>query len=100
MRKLKLPTGSQISRAAKSKIVGSTGIMMAGMGSRLVLQLLSFLIVSRFMGAAEFGTFVRVAALIAIISAFSGWGTGQPGAVPRQVAELDAVIGENGVDRV
>jgi O-antigen/teichoic acid export membrane protein len=36
--------------------------------------MLSFVLVSRFMGAAEFGAFVSVAALVGIIGAFSGWG--------------------------
>lgn len=51
--------------------------MTVGMSLRLLLQMGSFLLVSRYMGAREFGAFATVAASVAIISAFSGWGADQ-----------------------
>jgi O-antigen/teichoic acid export membrane protein len=73
----KLTVRSIIARAARSMIASSTAIMVAGMGLRLLLQMFSFLVVSRSMGAAEFGAFVSVVALVGIIAAFSGWGADQ-----------------------
>jgi O-antigen/teichoic acid export membrane protein len=64
----------RISMTVRSKTIRSTVIMSIGMGLRLLSQTVSFLIVSRFMGAAEFGAFISVAALVSIIAAFSGWG--------------------------
>lgn len=65
---------SRISITVRSKAIQSMVIMSVGMGLRLLSQTVSFLVVSRFMGAAEFGAFVSVAALVSIVAAFSGWG--------------------------
>src|ERR1700722_3462838 len=73
----RLAIRSVISLAARSTIASNTAIMATGMGLRLLLQIVSFVIVSRFMGAAEFGAFVTVTALVGIVSAFSGWGADQ-----------------------
>ena len=65
---------TRISITVRSEALRSTLVMSIGMGLRLLSQTVSFLIVSRFMGAAEFGAFVSVAALVSIIVPFSGWG--------------------------
>jgi O-antigen/teichoic acid export membrane protein len=74
---LRLTVHSLTLRARKSKIASSTGIITVGMSLRLILQMACFLLVTRYMGAGEFGAFVSVAASVAIISAFSGWGAEQ-----------------------
>jgi O-antigen/teichoic acid export membrane protein len=65
---------SAIRAAFQSQTASSTAIMAIGMGLRLIFQMLAFVLVSRVMGAAEFGAFGSVAALVGIIGAFSGWG--------------------------
>lgn len=50
----------------------NTGVMAAGTGGRLLLQIALFVIVARLLGPASFGAFVGVTALIAIISTFAG----------------------------
>jgi O-antigen/teichoic acid export membrane protein len=89
---LKLPIRSLIARGAESQIAGSTTIMVVGMGARLILQLLTFLIVSRVMGATQFGAFVSVGALVGIISTFSGWGGDQ--LVVKTVARDPSAFGQ------
>jgi O-antigen/teichoic acid export membrane protein len=89
---LKLPIRSLIVRGTKSGIASSTTIMVVGMGARLLLQMLTFLIVSRVMGAAQFGAFVTVGAWVWIISAFSGWGADQ--LIVKTVARVPSAFGE------
>lgn len=89
---LKLPIRSLIARGTNSEIATSTTIMMVGMGARLLLQMLTFLMVSRVMGAAQFGAFVTVGAWVWIISAFSGWGADQ--LIVKTVARVPSAFGE------
>jgi O-antigen/teichoic acid export membrane protein len=70
---MKLP--GFISRILRSKLVGSTAIMTIGNGTRLVLGAVTFLIVARDMGKAEFGIFAAVVAAAQIAMAFSGLGS-------------------------
>jgi O-antigen/teichoic acid export membrane protein len=69
--------------------------MTAGMGLRLLLQMLSFVIVAGSIGAGQFGAFASVAALVAIVSAFSGWGAEQliVRRVARNQSELPQSLG-------
>ena len=66
-----------IRRGLRSRVGGSTAIMTVGMGLRLALQMLSFVIVAGSMGAGQFGAFASVSALVSVVSAFSGWGADQ-----------------------
>lgn len=79
-----------IRRYLQSRLTGSTAIMTVGMGLRLLLQMLSFVIVAGSMGAREFGAFVSVAALVGIASAFAGWGGDQ--LIVRRVARAPSEL--------
>lgn len=50
----------------------NTGVMAAGTGGRLLLQIALFVIVARLLGPSSFGAFVGVTALVAIVSTFAG----------------------------
>ena len=65
---------AHITQIVHARLAQSTLTMAVGMGLRLLTQTLSFVIISRFLGAAEFGAFVSVTALVAVVAAFSGWG--------------------------
>jgi O-antigen/teichoic acid export membrane protein len=49
-----------------------TAIMAGGSAGRLLLQILLFVVVARMLGTADYGGFVSVTALVAIISTFAG----------------------------
>jgi O-antigen/teichoic acid export membrane protein len=64
-----------IAQILRSKIAGSTAIMTIGNGTRLVLGAVTFIIVARDMGKAEFGLFAAVVAAAQIVMTFSGLGS-------------------------
>lgn len=51
--------------------------MLAGSGARLLIQGVYFVLIARALGAEQYGAFVGVVALVAILSPFSPLGTGQ-----------------------
>ena len=69
--------GASLTEFLTSRIVGNTGIMTVGIGMQLVLQMISFVLVTRTMGASAFGAFSSVVALAGIAAAFAGWGGDQ-----------------------
>jgi O-antigen/teichoic acid export membrane protein len=59
----------------KSSVIARNTLWMSlGHGFRLVVQVVYFIIIARSLGAQGYGAFVSVAALVAILSPFSGWG--------------------------
>ena len=63
---------SQLTRLAGAKLATNAGIVALGSGGRLVLQIALFIAVARMLGATDYGAFVSVTALVAIVSTFSG----------------------------
>lgn len=49
---------------------------ITGQAARLLIQTAYFILIARLLGASAYGAFVGVAAMIAILSAFAGMGTG------------------------
>jgi O-antigen/teichoic acid export membrane protein len=62
----------KLTKLAGAKLVTNAGIVALGSGGRLVLQIALFIAVARMLGATDYGAFVSVTALVAIISTFSG----------------------------
>lgn len=56
----------------KAKLASNTGVVAGGNAGRLLLQSALFIIVARMLGTADYGAFISVTALVAIISTFSG----------------------------
>ncbi|BDP44148.1 hypothetical protein DAETH_41170 (plasmid) [Deinococcus aetherius] len=57
-------------------LIKNTIWMMGGFSARTVLQALYFLLIARSLGASEYGAFVAVTALVAILAPFASWGSG------------------------
>jgi O-antigen/teichoic acid export membrane protein len=55
----------------------NTVSMLAGFGARLLIQGVYFVLIARALGAEQYGAFIGVAALVAILAPFSPFGTGQ-----------------------
>lgn len=64
------------SRLRRSRFVQNSGWMLAGQGLRIVVQAVYFVIIARALGASQYGGFVGVAALIAVLAPFATWGAG------------------------
>lgn len=64
-------------RLRQSLLFRNTASMLAGSGARLLIQGVYFVLIARALGAAHYGAFVGVAALVAILAPFSPFGTGQ-----------------------
>jgi O-antigen/teichoic acid export membrane protein len=58
-----------------SRLARDTSHLAIGQGSRLVIQAAYFVLIARALGPEEYGAFVAVVALAAILSPFSGLGT-------------------------
>ncbi|HKD23685.1 MAG TPA: oligosaccharide flippase family protein [Rhizomicrobium sp.] len=63
---------AQLTRLATARLATNAGIVAFGNGGRLVLQILLFVAVARMLGATDYGAFISVTVLVAIISTFSG----------------------------
>ena len=63
---------AQLTKLARARLATNAGIVAFGSGGRLVLQILLFVAVARMLGATDYGAFVSVTVLVAIISTFSG----------------------------
>lgn len=71
------PVSSLAHRFRGSLLVRNTAAMLAGSGARLLIQGVYFVVIARALGAEQYGAFVGVVALVAILSPFSPFGTGQ-----------------------
>ncbi|MDE1985079.1 MAG: oligosaccharide flippase family protein [Alphaproteobacteria bacterium] len=60
------------SELARAKLATNAGVVAAGNAGRLLLQSALFIVVARMLGAADYGAFISVTALVAIISTFAG----------------------------
>lgn len=59
----------------KSLVQGSAWMLIA-QGSSIFIQAAYFIILARVLGAEDYGIFVGIAALAAVVGPFSGWGMG------------------------
>lgn len=64
-------------RLRKSLLVRNTFAMLAGSGTRLLIQGIYFVLIVRALGAGQYGAFVGVVALVVILAPFSPLGMGQ-----------------------
>lgn len=60
----------------RSRLARNTGSMLVAQLGRAAIQGLYFVLISRSLGAEGLGAFAAVAALVALVSPFSGWGGG------------------------
>lgn len=65
-----------IAKFRESTLAQNTAWMSGGQGLRLLLQAVFFIIIARSLGPKEYGAFVGVVALVAVLSPFSGLGYG------------------------
>lgn len=65
-----------IKKFSNSPLVRNTGWMMFGQGLRLVIQALYFIEIARSLGVRNYGAFVGVVALVAIVYPFGALGSG------------------------
>lgn len=68
---------SLVRRLRGSLLVRNTAAMLAGSGVRLLIQGVYFVLIARALGAGQYGAFVGVVALVAILKPFAPFGTGQ-----------------------
>lgn len=66
-----------VRRLRQSLVVRNTAAMLAGSGTRLLIQGVYFVLIAHALGAEQYGAFVGVVALVAILAPFSPFGTGQ-----------------------
>jgi O-antigen/teichoic acid export membrane protein len=67
---------SRYTALIQKPMVRGTLWMLLAKGIRIVLQAAYFVIIARALGADQYGAFVGVTALVAIVSPFVGWGGG------------------------
>jgi O-antigen/teichoic acid export membrane protein len=77
--------GRVIRRIKRSPIVYGFSIIIAANLARQLLQLVSLVIIARFLGTTQFGEFASIVAVVGIVAAFAGWGSDQ--LVVRTVAQ-------------
>jgi O-antigen/teichoic acid export membrane protein len=65
-----------IARRISTPLAQNTMWALGGYGTRLLIQAAYFIIIARYLGAKEYGTFIAVTAFINIISPFVGIGGG------------------------
>jgi O-antigen/teichoic acid export membrane protein len=65
---------SQLNRLLEQPIVQGTLWLLIGKGMRLVLQAVYFVVIARTLGVENYGAFVGMTALVAIVSPFVGLG--------------------------
>ncbi len=73
----KLLRNASFARLFGSTIAGNTGVLTLGIAAQLALQAVSFIAITRTMGAPSYGAFISVTALASIAAAFAGWGGDQ-----------------------
>lgn len=69
---LRLVTNRGLGKLVTAKLASNAGAVAIGNAGRLFLQIVLFIVVARMLGAADYGAFISVTALVAIISTFSG----------------------------
>jgi O-antigen/teichoic acid export membrane protein len=60
----------------ESVLARNTFWMFGGLGFRMALQAVYFVLIARALGAAEYGAFVGAVSLVALVAPFSSWGMG------------------------
>src|SRR5436305_470907 len=65
-----------ITRARKSSLAKNTLWMFLGQGLRLLVQAAYFVVIARLLGPTQYGAFVAVIALVAILAPFATLGFG------------------------
>jgi O-antigen/teichoic acid export membrane protein len=68
---------SLVRRLRQSLVARNTAAMLAGSGTRLLIQGVYFVLIARALGPEQYGAFVGVVALVAILAPFAPLGTGQ-----------------------
>jgi O-antigen/teichoic acid export membrane protein len=68
--------GPFVKRARKSVLVRNAGWFFAGQGLSFVVQALYFFVLARLLGTKQFGLLAGAAALVAIVSQYSTFGSG------------------------
>lgn len=66
-----------MSRVTRSTLFRNTLAMLVGGGAQLFVQGVYFVLLARALGASQYGAFIGVVALVAILAPFSSLGTGQ-----------------------
>jgi O-antigen/teichoic acid export membrane protein len=72
----RVPAGQLWDTLKQSKVARNTISMLAGSTLRMLLQAVYFIFVARSLGPGQYGIFVGAISLIAVLSPFSTWGTG------------------------
>lgn len=67
-----IPGRATLRRLRRSRLAANTLIVAGGTAGRLLLQIALFIVVARLLGPADYGAFIAVTALVAIVSTFSG----------------------------
>ena len=67
-----MPGRATLRRLWRSRLAANTLVMAGGTAGRLLLQIALFIVVARLLGPADYGAFIGVTALVAIVSTFSG----------------------------
>ena len=81
-----------IDRLGKNSLARNTLWMLLSQGIRLVLQAAYFVIIARALGAEQYGAFVGVTALVAILAPFASLGSGN--LLIKNVSRNRALFGE------
>lgn len=71
------PESSSAGHTRGGSLLKNTAWAFAGQGARLIVQAAYFLVIARSLGAGNYGEFVGISALMAILSPFAGNGAGQ-----------------------
>ena len=67
-----IPGRAALRRLRRSQLAANTLVVAGGTAGRLLLQIALFIVVARLLGPADYGAFIGVTALVAIVSTFSG----------------------------
>jgi len=69
--------GDLARRLRRSLLARNTAAMLAGSGARLLIQGVYFVLIARALGVEQYGAFIGVVALVAILGPFASLGPGQ-----------------------
>jgi O-antigen/teichoic acid export membrane protein len=68
---------SPVGPTRSGSLLRNTAWAFAGQGTRLIIQAAYFVVIARSLGAGNYGEFIGISALMAILSPFAGNGAGQ-----------------------
>ena len=63
-----------VAKIRTNTLLHNTGWMFGGYGLRMAIQAVYFLLIARSLGAEQYGAFVAITALVAIMAPFTGFG--------------------------